>query len=77
MRRFLLPEPALAAALALAMPLPQAQAEGLMVATCSGGFVRIDLPGQSPHDDHGCCRKACHAGLDRKKRDSKGVCCGA
>ena len=54
-------------------PLPaSAQAQVITVAMCTGGTQKITLPaGGSPTGDdspHDCCRKACHAGSDRRKK---------
>lgn len=70
------------AGLVISVPLPAAQTStSLEVATCAGGTVRIELPsGQAPApggDDHECCRKGCHAGSDRRKKNgtlSDGCC---
>ncbi|MBK8629676.1 MAG: hypothetical protein IPN84_05585 [Sphingomonadales bacterium] len=62
------------AGLVISVPLPAAQVStSLEVATCAGGTVRIDLPsGGAPvpgGEDHDCCRKGCHAGSDRRKKN--------
>lgn len=54
-------------------PLPvSAQAQVITVAMCNGGTQKITLPvGRAPADEgssHDCCRKACHAGSDRRKK---------
>ena len=64
---------ALTFALALALPPPEAKAQVLTLGTCAGGSVTIEVPGSDGSggghgDDHGCCKRACHAGTERRKR---------
>lgn len=63
-------------ALAIMLPAPAARARTIEVGMCNGGTTRITLPdgndgGQSPRDDHECCRKGCHAGSDRRKKQNQ------
>lgn len=62
-------------ALAIMLPAPMAQARTIEVGMCNGGTERIVLPpgtgGQPPADDHECCRKGCHAGSDRRKKQNQ------
>ena len=68
-------------ALAIMLPAPMAQARVIVVGMCGGGTSRVVLPqggnGPMPADDHECCRKGCHAGSDRLKKNnqSPGDCC--
>jgi hypothetical protein len=67
--------PRLIAGVALSLPMPGAAAP-MMVTTCAGGSVALPVEGPEPASDHGCCRKACHAGTDRRKRGAlEGGCC--
>lgn len=57
--------------IALTLPVPAVQAQALTIPMCNGGTQRIDLlldQGPGRRDDHDCCRKACHAGADRRKK---------
>lgn len=71
LRRALTP----AFALAIMLPAPMAQARTIEVGMCNGGTERIVLPsgsgGPLPADDHECCRKGCHAGTDRRKKQNQ------
>lgn len=63
-------------ALAIMLPVPPARARVIEVGMCNGGTTRITLPsgsdgGQLPADDHECCRKGCHAGSDRRKKQNQ------
>lgn len=55
----------------LAPPLP-AQAQSIKLSVCGEAARTISvplkehLPGNG--DDHGCCKKGCHAANDRRKR---------
>lgn len=62
-------------ALAIVLPAPMAQARTIEVGMCNGGTQRIVLPNGSgapmPADNHECCRKGCHAGSDRRKKQNQ------
>lgn len=62
-------------ALSIMLPAPMAQAQVIEVGMCNGGTSRIVLPngngGPMPADDHDCCRKGCHAGTDRRKKQNQ------
>lgn len=62
-------------ALAIMLPAPITQARTIEVGMCNGGTSRIVLPngrgGPVPADDHDCCRKGCHAGSDRRKKQNQ------
>ena len=62
-------------ALAIMLPVPAAQARVITVGMCNGGTSQITLPngtgGPMPADDHECCRKGCHAGSDRRKKQNQ------
>lgn len=63
---------------ALVLPTPMAQAKVVTIAMCGGGSRTINLPlnGPDPLDDsHDCCRKACHAGTDRRKKSDLDLSC--
>lgn len=61
-------------ALAIMLPAPIAQARTIEVGMCNGGTQQIVLPNGSgepmPADEHDCCRKGCHAGTDRRKKQN-------
>ncbi|MFM7027072.1 MAG: hypothetical protein ACKOXK_00130 [Chakrabartia sp.] len=66
--------------LALLLPAPALPAAVAVIPMCSGGAVRAVLPLDQPKpasSDHDCCRKACHAGSDRRKRHGllSDTCC--
>jgi hypothetical protein len=55
----------------LIAPPVQADAKSVMVGLCGGGNVRVSIPFKAPlpgGDDHGCCKKGCHAANERKKK---------
>lgn len=64
---------------ALTLPTPVAQAQVVTIAMCGGTSRTITLPMNRPlptDDSHDCCRKACHAGTDRRKKsDLFSTCC--
>ncbi len=66
-------------ALALLLPAPGVQAKVVRIPMCGGGARTLPLPGAPVpvSDDHDCCRKACHAASDRRKKSSlsKIDCC--
>ena len=59
-------------ALALLLPAPAVQAKTVRIPMCGGGARTMTLPGDPVpmSDDHDCCRKACHAAADRRKKTS-------
>jgi hypothetical protein len=65
--------------LAFALPAPAATGTSIIMGSCLGGQVRVDIPTDpsSPQrGDDGCCKTACHAGQDRRKKsDSDDVGC--
>ena len=64
---------------ALVVPAPMAAARTVTIAMCGGTSRTISLPVNAPQpldDGHDCCRKACHAGTDRRKKsDLLSGCC--
>ncbi len=73
---------ALFATLALAQPAPgiAATKRVLLMPLCNGGTAVVELPEQPGQGgqggDHDCCRKACHAASERRKRlNNIGDCC--
>lgn len=62
-------------AFAVMLPAPIAQARVIIVGMCNGRPTQIILPngngGPMPVDDHQCCRKGCHAGTDRRKKQNQ------
>lgn len=57
-------------ALALMLPALPGQAQAIRVPMCGGSTRTLTLPvmPQPMSDDHDCCRKACHAASDRRKK---------
>jgi len=47
-------------------PLP-AQDQSIIVNVCGAHDVRVPVPAKGD-DDNDCCRKACHAATDRRKK---------
>jgi hypothetical protein len=64
---------------ALMLPTPMAAAKTVTIAMCGGASRTVQLPlngPMPPEDSHGCCRKACHASADRRKKsDLLADCC--
>ncbi|NBR31094.1 MAG: hypothetical protein EBS87_02630 [Sphingomonadaceae bacterium] len=64
---------------ALMLPVPMTAAKTVTIAMCGGTSRTVQLPVNGPvplEDSHGCCRKACHAGTDRRKKsDLLASCC--
>lgn len=60
------------AAAVIAVPLPVQSGQTLAMASCAGNVVAVTIPGQQPPapggDDNDCCRKGCHSGGDRRKK---------
>ncbi len=59
------------------LPVP-AKVTSILLASCGDlPPVAIDIPGkpEEPDDGHGCCKQACHAANERKKKDSAHGCC--
>lgn len=52
-------------------PLP-AQGKALTVGVCGQPGMQVSIPVKQPlpgeGDDHGCCKKGCHAASDRRKK---------
>lgn len=67
----------LAAVLALIMPPMPVAARAIIVDICGKPGARMALPVKprlpQEGDDHGCCKKGCHAANERKKRTSGDV----
>jgi hypothetical protein len=67
----------LVAALALVLPPMPVAARGISVSICGQPGARMVLPVKPllPYegDDHGCCKKGCHAANERKKRGAGAV----
>lgn len=63
----------------LMLPAPMVTAKTVTIAMCGGASRTIQLPANGPlpaDDGHGCCRKACHAVTDRRKKsDLLAACC--
>lgn len=63
---------ALLSILVLTMPAQPEPRKSLMVGVCGDGDIRISIPFKPPlpgeDGNHGCCRKACHAANDRKRK---------
>lgn len=57
--------------LAFALPLPAATDTTLMVSSCLGGMVPVNIPGDPSAPDKSCCKGPCHSGQDRKRKDDK------
>lgn len=56
----------------LVMPPAPATAKSIMIGVCGESNVRISIPLKAPlpgeGDDHGCCKKGCHAANERRKK---------
>ena len=70
----------LLAIIILVMPPTPAVAKSIMVGVC--GAARISVPVKTPlpkeNGDHGCCKKACHAASERRKKADGNIddgCC--
>lgn len=65
----------------LVIPSPPVQGKTIMVSICGAQdrqiYIPVNprLPGEA--DDHGCCKKGCHAANDRRKKlnDMVEDCC--
>lgn len=58
-------------AAAFALPAPVQGGDVIMVSNCFGGMSPISIPGKSGAPGQGddqCCKFACHAGSDRRKK---------
>lgn len=65
---------------ALAQILPQNNSDNIiMINYCGGPPVALDLgdnkSSEEPQMPDNCCKIACHAALDRKKKERDNECC--
>jgi hypothetical protein len=62
---------ALISGVILAVPVPSAQGKTILIpmSMCNSSAQKLTVPvDPSQQDTHHCCRKACHAASDRRKK---------